>query len=509
MFDIDDIPMNDIHIWDMICEGKVKGCFQIESRLGRTWCKKVKPRCIEELSAVIALIRPGALKGSIDGKTIANHYADRRDGKDEVKIIHESISEVLKETYGVFIYQEQILKVAQIMSKFDAKETLKLQKGIGKKDSKVINELMERFVSGAVSNGITKEVAEDVFSAIQKSGRYLFNKSHSVQYAIECYQSAYLRRYYVLFFFKNWLKFSGDKVEPDVEVKQLIASAKAESIVVNGPSIKYLQENFFIKGDEIYFGICSVKNVGAAHLQKMKTLNLDKIDNWNEMLFFALPNVNSRAVKCLIEVGAFSFLGMPRTRMLHEFKCMEDIKDGELKWLCDNYHPNMSLVKHLELLARKKKDGGGCHTITRVDKVIEIIKKIENPGRNLSDSPITYASLEENLLGVAISHSHLTACADACHANTTCLEINEGKISKSTIATIIKEVKVHKTKKDENMCFLTVEDETGELENIVVFPAVFAAHSDIIYQDSTVLLTGEISTKNNSRSFIVESVYQI
>lgn len=335
------------------------------------------------------------------------------------------------------------------------------------------------------------------------------SNSHSVSYAIQAYQSAYQKHHYTLKFFKNWLIDSGDKSDPKLEVKQLIMSAKSKGIEVKGPTIKYLEENFHVKGRSIYFGICSVKNVGAAHLKSLIDNKADKVESWNEMLFFVLPNVNSRAVSCLIQTGAFSILGKTRTEMLHEFTCLQDISEKELEWIKSNYHPNMTLVGHLKLLARTKKEGGGCHNKSRVDKVIEIIKKLENPGRSMADNPFTYSKKEEELLGLAVSQSELSSNASAAYANSTCKEVNDGRMEKVSIAGIVNEVKTIKTKKGDPMCFITIEDETGELEGIVVFPKIYEQHHSILYLGATILVSIETQTKDNSKSFIAQGIIEI
>lgn len=508
MFDINNIPMDDQDTWDMICEGRVKGCFQIESHLGKTWCKKIKPRNIEDLSAVIALIRPGALLGMIDGKTIANHYSDRRDGKDEVKIIHPSIKDVLSSTYGVFIYQEDILKVAQVMSKFNMKETLKLQKGIGKKDAKVINELKERFVSGCVKNGISKEIGEDVFSAIQKSGRYLFNKSHSVQYAIESYQSAYIRKHHILYFLKNWLRHAEEKVKPDIEIKQLVNSSKIEGVKINGPDSRHLIDNFFIKNKEIYFGICNIKNVGTAHLNDLISNNADKIHNWPGIAVFALVNINKRAVDCLIRVGTFSHLKVSRSQMIHDMTCLDGLTDKELDFIRLNFDPNKTIAENVENAGRTKKEGGPCGTAPRAKKVLEIVKRLKDPGRSMYDSPIEFSREEERLMGVSIYHNSIDSCEDASYADSKCSEFESFR-ENGTVAAVIKEIKNHKTKKGDDMAFLEIEDDSGVLENVVVFPEAYALNQHLLYEESTVLLTLKTNIRGSNRSYVVERMYQI
>jgi DNA polymerase-3 subunit alpha len=176
MFDIDEVPLNDDEIWDMICEGEVKGCFQIESNLGKTWCKEIQPRNIEELSGVVAAIRPGSLKSKLDGKSMTKHYADRKNGKEEVPSLYPSIDEVIKPTYGIILYQEQSMKIAQIMAGFDLKEADNLRKAISKKDAKLMKEMGEKFMAGCAANNVPVEKAQEVFDIIEKSNRYSFNK---------------------------------------------------------------------------------------------------------------------------------------------------------------------------------------------------------------------------------------------------------------------------------------------------------------------------------------------
>lgn len=332
------------------------------------------------------------------------------------------------------------------------------------------------------------------------------SNSHSVSYAIRAYQSAYLKAHYPVKYFKNWLRNAEDKQEYDVEIKQLVMASKAENIVIKGPSIKYLEENFFWRDGAIWFGICNVKSVGPSQLKKMQDLSLDKETNWLRVLVDILPKINSKSVTNLITAGAFSHYGLSRSQMLHEFNSLT-LTDKEMLWLSQNLDIHQSLVENLKRAAINKKEGGAC-IASRVPKVLDIIKKIENPGRSLKDNPIVFSKAEEDLLGVHVSHNELDACADAGMANSTCKEVNSGNKDKVLIAAVIKEVKYHKTKKGDQMAFLTVEDDTAELENVVVFPKVYDLKHDIIYPDSTVLISGQ-TQDNGSTSFIVETMYSI
>lgn len=186
MKNVSDIPLDDQKTWDMICEGRVKGCFQIESSLGKSWCKKVKPRNISELSDLISIIRPGVLKFYYDGKSMAQHYADRKNGIDDAKPLHEELREILKETHQVLLYQEQIMKIARHIAGFSEGEADSLRKSVGKKDAELLFSLEQKFIDGCVKVGeVNAEEAKLIFSNIKASARYLFNKCWSPDTLVE------------------------------------------------------------------------------------------------------------------------------------------------------------------------------------------------------------------------------------------------------------------------------------------------------------------------------------
>ena len=510
---IEDLDFEDLHTWDMMCAGSVKGCFQIEGHLGKTWAQKLQPRNINELAALISLIRPGCLKAKIDGKSMTEKYVDRKQGNEEIDYMHDSIKDILEETYGIIVFQEQSMKIAEKMADFNLKEADDLRKAIGKKKANLMKQVREKFIAGCIKNDISEETAIEVFDIIEKSNRYSFNKSHAVAYAIMAYWSAYLKCHHPEKFFKHWLRNAGEKIDPDLEKRQLIMAAKAEDIDVHGPSMKFLYENFSWQNESIYFGICNVKNVGKIHLEKIKTYlsEWERTPTWTEGVIHILPNINKRAVENLIKVGFFAGLGISRTQMLHEHSCVLEFTKKELENLQKfEAQYDQSVEHYVKSFISKgvKKDGGFISSQTRMTKVEDILCRLTNPGRPLVDNPSMYAKIEEKLLGCAVNHSELNACADAAHANATCREISDGRTDKSTVACVVKTVREHKTKNDDKMAFLSVEDNTGELENIVIFPDVYSQNTDIIYEQSTVLLTGEIKDKKR-KSFIIESIFSI
>lgn len=265
---------DDPNVWDMICEGKTKGCFQIEGFLGKTWCRKAKPRSIAELADVISIIRPGTLANKVNGKNMAQIYVDGKHGAEEVKSLYEPIDHILKPTYGIIVYQEQAMKIAEVMAGFSLQEADSLRKAIGKKKADLMKQVKEKFIIGCRKNSVPEEKIEEVFGIIEKSNRYSFNKSHAVGYAIMSYASAYRKCNRPIVFYKHCLRNAKHKIKPDAYKKQLVLSAKSDDIKVFGPSLKYPHETFEIIDDSIYFGICDIKSVGKAHLDKY--LNLMK-----------------------------------------------------------------------------------------------------------------------------------------------------------------------------------------------------------------------------------------
>ena len=183
-----DIDYDDQKTWRLFKDGRTKGVFQLESNLGKSWSKKLAPSNLEELAALIALIRPGCLKAIADGKSMTQHYVDRKSKKDKVVYFHESLEDILKPTYGVLVYQEQSMRIAQKLAGFDLQEADKLRKAIGKKKADLMAKVKEDFLVGCETVAVVDHAtAQEVFSWIEKSSRYSFNKSHAVAYAMNSY----------------------------------------------------------------------------------------------------------------------------------------------------------------------------------------------------------------------------------------------------------------------------------------------------------------------------------
>lgn len=180
------INLDDRKTWALYKDGLTKGVFQLESNLGRSWSKKLAPENLEELAALIAIIRPGTLKALVDGKSMTQHFVDRKHGREPVSFLHESLADILGKTYGVLVYQEQAMRIAVKLAGFNEQEADDLRKAIGKKKADLMAEIRDKFINGCEKVGIVNgEVADEIFGWIEKSSRYSFNKCLSPNTIVE------------------------------------------------------------------------------------------------------------------------------------------------------------------------------------------------------------------------------------------------------------------------------------------------------------------------------------
>jgi DNA polymerase-3 subunit alpha len=516
----------DDNVWDLICDGHTKGVFQLESSLGKHWAKEVRPRNIKELAALISLIRPGCLKAKdSDGKSMTQIYADRKAGKPNcpVEYLHESLEPILKETYGVLVYQEQSMMIAQQLAGFDLKEADALRKAIGKKKADLMEKVKKSFLTGAIRKGlITKEIAEEIFSWIEKSNRYAFNKSHAVSYAFNAYWSAYCKTYRLKKFYEKYLNRSDKKPKPDVEKKLLIMDAKRSNIEILPPRLQHLYTEFtrHSEKDIIYFGLRHIKNVGTKECEKLQEL-IKATDisqyRWIDCLIKIIYelNLNKRSVISLISVGAFNGEHnlTNRQQMLYEFDSWKQLSAREQKAIADNYHS-----QNPALYAENLADciGHMINTIKvnsrRITIVIDIKNSLENPFYELNDKASTIAIDEEKYMSCSLTCDKI----DGIELNivtSVCKDIANGTITgKANLAAQVISVRTYKTKRGKNpgqtMAFLCAEDGSGSVDSVTVFPECYAQHKDLLIEGNTVLMMGEISKKDNT-SLIVNKISQI
>lgn len=523
--DIDEIPMDDPEVWKLFEEGRTKGIFQLESNLGRSWAKKVKPKNEEELAALISIIRPGSLKAKYQGKSMSQHYVDRKDGKDPVEYLHESLEDILSPTYGVLVYQEQAMRIAQKLAGFSESEADVLRKAIGKKKADLMEKIKKQFVEGCEKVGmVTKAEAEEIFGWIEKSARYSFNKSHAVAYGRDGYWSAYFKVHHVKEFFVAYFRHADGKTDAHQEIYELASEAKLFDLNLKTPSIANFQKKFYCVGNNIYFGVKNVKALRAKKgdkafeaIQEM-LIKLDKkIESvsWMEILLYFSPKVDLTVFKTLASIGFFRGMKdkVTRNKALYDYGIFRLLTKVELKWVLNNYpkYRWKTLEECLTSLAPTKKEGGGTSTQARKQIILNEIKMLKNPPYDLEDDPEWVIDQEVKYLGCPVSMSKIEA-TDVT-GNTTCKELVDGKKGKNiTIAANITRVFNTKVKKEgpsfgKEMSFLTIEDDTCCLDTVVVFPEVREESKYSLYEGNNVIITG--SSEKGDGSLIVEKISDI
>ena len=519
------IDYNDTKTWELFAEGKTKGIFQLESNLGKAWSKRLAPKNIEELSALIAIIRPGCLKAFVDGKSMTQHYIDRKHGREEVTYLHEALEEILKPTYGVLVYQEQSMRIAQKIAGFNLQEADVLRKAIGKKKADLMNEVKKAFIEGSQKVGIvTKAEAEEIFGWIEKSSRYAFNKSHSVSYAVCSYWSAYQKAHNTKAFFLSYLYYANEKQDPHREIYELISEAKLFDIEAKTPSLSNYSKKFNIKGNKIYFGIKDIKSLtgntgdklidAISDTEKELKKSITKF-TWVEILIFLAPKISSTAFKALASIGFFRGFKdvITRNKAIYDYDIYRTLTNAEHTWILNNYSNKnwTSFVDCLRDLAPTKKEGGGTHKADRKQAILNEIQLLLNPPYDLKDDASWIIDQETKFLGCPVTLSKIET-SDNSAANTTCKEVVNGKKGKDLcVVANIQRLSDYKVKKGESkgelMSFLTIEDETCMLDSVVIFPKTREKYKYVLYEGNNLIFCGSVT--GDDSSFIVQTIHEI
>ena len=496
--------------WDLISEGNTKGVFQLESRLGKTTAKKLKPENIEQLAALISILRPGTLEAIRDGKSVTNHYIDKKNGLESVDYFHTCLEPILNTTYGEMVYQEQAMEIAKVVAGFDLQEADMLRKAIGKKKPEEMAKVKKKFIKGSKKlNIVTKEEAEEIFGWIEKSQRYSFNKSHAISYAINAYLSAYAKAHFPRVFFASYLRFAKDKIDPQQEIKELTRNAAEMNIDVCIPDFRNLNEFFILKDKRIYFGLTDIKGVGKSVFLKILDICTDKNIkdfNWLEILFEVLLNINSTASKALISCGAFDYFRKNRTEMLFEYDICSSLTKKEYQYTREiiSIDKTKNLKEILEKVKQHKKVNKNRQII-----IDNLIKSINKPAYSLVDKIDWLSESENALLGVSITCSKIDSydiSMTNCNCKTFKTTLTKDKL---ILAGEISNINITKTKNGKNpgqeMAFISIEDQYGLLDSVILFPEKLTEYRNHLFVNNVLVFVGTKS--KNKDTLIVEKCF--
>lgn len=475
--DINKIPSEDEETCKMLCDGDTIGVFQSESSGFTSLLMQLHPERFEDLIPMVALYRPGPL-----GSGMAEDFIKRKHGKIPVEYPHPSLEPILKETYGVILYQEQVMQIASVMGGFSLGRADMLRRAMGHKEPEILQQNRETFVDGAVANGVDDRTANYVFDLMVHFAGYGFNKSHSVCYGWIAWQTAYLKAHYRPEFMAAMMTcYNGDRDK----VSRYISDTRRAGVVIAAPDVNLSEAYFSVKGDKILFGLDGIQNVGEGAVRSIiearkqggpfKSLSdfVERADN---------RGLNSRACESLIRCGALDSLGANRSQLLAALP--EALGDAQ---------------------SIRNERASGQLNLFGGEETPETIVYPDLPDMD----PKEKIEWERKLLGFYVSghpldsyKEQLKACTPLYHLTA---EGNQYDGRMVTIGGTISRIKGTMTKKGQPMGYVTIEDYDGEVET-VVFPSVWETVRPILAEDAAVAIRGRVQANERDVRVLAEEI---
>ena len=469
-FDLKSIQLDDKKTFELLRKGKVSGVFQLESSsAARDLVMAVKPKSFEDIIDVVALNRPGPLESGM-----ADDYIKRRKNKKLITYEIPEIKEILEDTYGVILYQEQVMQISMKLAGFSPSDADRLRKAMGKKKADEMAKLREKFVEGAVHRGTDKKKAEKLYDQMAKFARYGFNKSHSTAYALITYQTAYLKAHYPTEFMAAILSSEIGKSE---KLAQYIDRCKGMEIEVLPPDVNRSNLDFTVDGDKIRFGLAGVKNVGegAARVIVQERKEGGEFSSFIDFCVrLDLRKVNKRVLESLIKCGAFDSMGVSRARL---FESLDEV-----------------LALSQDVQKQMKSQQKSLFTLNGTSHAENLESRFVFP--NIEDWPQSKRLLyEKELLGIFLTGHPLKDFQDKIEnlGVTPIAELSKvpGRSAVKIAGMVVRSKEITTKKNKEKMAFVTLEDETGSTE-ILVFPSVFQEVEFYILPDEPILVEGTV-----------------
>ena len=480
-FDLDVRTFDDAKTYDLICAGRTDGVFQVESSGMKNLLVKLLPRVFEELIALMALYRPGPL-----GSGMVETFVSCKHGREEMVYDHPNLEPILKETYGVILYQEQVMKIATEMAGFTLGQADLMRRAMGKKKEDVLQAQKKEFIKGAVSRGYKPDVAEKVFEKILFFAGYGFNKSHSAAYAVLTYQTAYLKANYPREFMASLL--TNEMGDTDKMV-QYIRDCREHGIPVLAPDINHSVTDFSVEEGGIRYGLGGIRGVGVAATQ---SIIRERQENG---LFRSLADfcmrieahvINSKTVECLVRCGAFDGFGMNRAQLLRIYpQAME----------------RAAALHRDRAIGQMGLFGGGD------DADSDEIAAPDLP--ELAESE--RLSNERELLGIFVSGHPLDQYRQEL-AELGCVHLGElegsGQMRNARVSGVVSNMKRRSTREGELMINFTLEDQYGTLDCRIFGDPAREAEVCLI-DNAVVVVQGNAERREERLSMRVYQVYAI
>jgi DNA polymerase III alpha subunit len=476
------LPTDDQKTYDLLCAGSSLGVFQLESDGMRELLIKMAPEQFTDLIALVALYRPGPLdSGMVD------QFVETKHGRMPAEYPLPQIKEVLRETYGVIVYQEQVMKISNILASYSLGDADILRRAMGKKIPEEMEKERGKFMAGAKVNGIPEERAAYVFDLMAKFAGYGFNKSHSAAYALVAYHTAYLKAHYPAQFLAALLSCDVDNTD---KVVRYINECRQMGIEVLPPDINESYHDFTVIKDRIRFGLAAVKAVGGAALDSVIE-ERRKTGPYTSLADFCgrvdASRVNRKVLENLIKAGAFDSMRARRAQLMEVLdKTIEQAKTVQR----DRMSGQMSLF------SVGKKSGGSSPAA-----------EIKLPDMD-EWQPLVKLGYEKETVGFFLTGHPLDGVIDAIRlvadSDLAAMESwKEGQLLR--VGGLIQRFKEHRSKKGDRMAFTVLEDMTASVE-VIVFPDTFAQCSHLLGSEQPLIVQGAVQVNERGANLIADSV---
>ena len=480
--DVDAIPLVDEKTSQMLCDGDTGAVFQMESAGMTNLVKDLQPKGFVDLIPTVALYRPGPL-----GSGMVTDFIDGLHGKKEVVYMHPLLEPILKETFGVVLYQEQVMQIVQVLAGFSLGQADLLRRAMGKKKHDLLMAQKEIFLQGCAKNGLETSLANHIFDLLTHFADYGFNKSHSAAYGLLAWQTAYLKAHYPVEFMAGVLTSIMDKTD---KIPVYIQLCRQMGIKILPPDINSSAATFGIEDGAIRFGLAAVRNVGENAIVSMERVRAEG-GKFRSLVDFCarvdMRAVNKRALESLIKCGAFDSIGTERNQLL------------------------ASLDAAMQDAARRQRDvlsgQGGLFGEETMEEVQQIAVSADVPPSTARER-LTW---EKEATGFYITGHPLDDYSDTLSALLSIGEIpNTVRKDRQLvrIGGILTSTKRFTTKKGDTMLFAELEDFSGKIE-VTVFPRVFYAHVSALEPDAIIVVEGRVDTTGEEPKLLAEEIWRM
>lgn len=476
---IDSLPEDDKKTLDLFTRGQTVAVFQFESSGMQDYLRKLKPSSIHDLVAMNALYRPGPMDNIPD-------FIDRKNGKKKITYLHPKLESILKETYGIIVYQEQVIKIASEIGGLSLSQADLLRRAMGKKDKELMARQKKEFVESAIKNNVDKKIAGDIFDLVEKFASYGFNKSHSVAYSVLAYQTAYLKAHYPAEYMAATLSSEMDDTD---KIVVLIDECRKLGIDVLPPDVNESGVSFVVTPKGIRFGLSAIKNVGVSAVEQIVKARSEK-GRFKDIFDFCIRNdlraVNKKTLEGLIQAGAFDSLHSNRAQLMSNMDSIstyaQNIQEQIIKGQVNLFEHGQAKLEQRPYL-----------------KVVEEWSESEKLSR------------ERAVLGFYVSGHPLMKYREEIEGLATAKlgetqAVKQG--SKVRVCGIVTDVKKKIDKRGKMMAFVTIEDFSGKAE-CIVFADVYQKYSKLLEIGSIVMMLGKNDGNEESFKIIVNEVMDI